>query len=128
MHTGSFKSFSTCDKLVLDATYSSCPPYIKYIISRLICIKCVNPYYKYVNHDDTLNINVLTSKGEAPKSYAALATASISLASTGRVWESRVSLDTSCKYVYINCQIIKIEIIYETIEKCFIKNNRLCEE
>ena len=46
----------------------------------------------------------------------------------GRVWDYGVSLDTNCKCVHVNCQIIKIEIIYETIEKCDIKNNRLCEE
>ena len=44
------------------------------------------------------------------------------------VWESVVSIDTGCKCVHVNCQIIKIEIIYETIENCDIKNNRLCEE
>ena len=105
-----------------------CPPYIKYIVSILRCIKCGNPYYKYVNHDDKLKRIFLTSNVEAPKSYAALDTTSISSASMTRVWESGVSLDTSCKCVHVNCQIIKIEIIYETIEKCDIKNNRLCEE
>ena len=68
----------------------------------LRCIKCVNPYYKYVNHDDKLKINVLTSNGEAPKSYAALTAVSISLASMGGVWDSGMSLDISCKCVYVN--------------------------
>ena len=84
------------------------PPYLKYIVSILRCIKCFNPYYKYVNHDDKVKSNVLRSNGEAPKSYATLTTASISLASTGRVWDSGVSLYTNCKCVHGNCEILKI--------------------
>ena len=44
------------------------------------------------------------------------------------IWESRVSLDINCKCVHVNCEIIKIEIIYETIKNYDTKNNRLCEE
>ena len=44
------------------------------------------------------------------------------------VWEFEVSLDTSCKCVNTICQILKIEIIYETIENCDINNNKICEE
>ena len=54
--------------------------------------------------------------------------ASISLASTGGVWDSGVSLDTNYKCVHVNCQIIKIEILYEINENYDIKNNILCEE
>ena len=43
------------------------------------------------------------------------------------VWEAGVSFDTNCKCVHVNCQIVKIEIIYETIENCDIKNNILSE-
>ena len=88
----------------------------------------LDPYYKYVNRDDKLKSNVFTSNGEAPKSYPTLTTTSISSASMTEIWESWVSLDTTCKCVHVNCQIIKIEIIYETIGNCDIKNNRLYEE
>ena len=55
----------------------------------------LDSYYNYVNH-------------EAPKSYATLTTTSISSASITEICESRVSWDTTCKCVHVNCQIIKI--------------------
>ena len=37
-------------------------------------------------------------------------------------------MDTNSKCVHVNCQIIKIEIVYEINENYDIKNNILCEE
>ena len=68
----------------------------------------LDSYYNYVNRDEKLKSNVFTSNREAPKSYATLTTTSISSASMTEICESRVSLDTTCKCVHVNCQIIKI--------------------
>ena len=75
----------------------------KHILSRLGHIECCNLYYKYVNNDDKLKSKVLTANGEAPKPYATLTIASMSSTSMAGICESRVSLDTSCIFVHINC-------------------------